>query len=376
MDFKIKIIRPHLFHFTFYLIPLLALILLPGVAASAPTAPASPAVPTSSAGLRVNRIVVKGCRQIPRRTVLSILQQQKTPWYRWKPGKTAFDPFWAEDDRRRIELFYRSRGFYSVAVAAPLVEVDRRRKGVKITYSITEGPPTLVGIVEVIYEDGTYREKDRYEVKKLIKLKAGGRFELEAYQQSADAITHYFQDWGFFRVKVQRQADVDPGTRTAVVTYRVNRGPRYKIRSIKVLGTSMTAPRDVFRALDLKPETWYNRGEVIKNQRRVQKLTIYKTVRVVEDADDEARRVDLTVKVEEAKPREVRLGLGYGSEDGPRVQLGWRHSNFLGGARELNITTRWSAILESEEIKLVQPNAGRPGNFISLNVVRSVEHER
>lgn len=340
---------------------------------AAPGSAASP--PDNPVGLRVSGISIRGSKQLPRRTLASILQQQKTPWYRLKPGKTAYDPFWAEDDRRRLELYYRSRGFYDAKVTGPELKYSRNQKSVKLTYTVVEGPPTLVRVVEIVYEDGTYREKDRSEVNKLIKLKTGARFELEPYQQSADAIVNYFKNWGFFRAQVQRQAEVDPVTHTAHVTYRVTRGKRYKIRSVKVLGTVLTTPQVVYKAIDLKPETWYDRGEVIKNQRRVQKLPIFKTVRVMEEADDEARRVDLTLKVEEGKPREARLGLGYGSEEQFRVQVGWKHVNFLGGAREVNVTARWSELLEREEIKVIQPNAGRPGNYIQLSTVRSVETE-
>jgi outer membrane protein assembly complex protein YaeT len=364
--------------FTFALLPFTFLVVLilamGGPAAAAPT-PADDRPATSAGGLRINRIVINGCRLIPRRTVRSILQQQKTPWYRLNPGRGAYDPFWAEDDRNRMELFYRSRGFYLARVSAPEVKLDRRRRGVTITYQVSEGKPTLVTRIEVIFEDGVYREQDRARVKALIALKAGRRFELAAYQQSAEAIAGYFQDWGFFRVRVTRGAEVDPAAGTALVSFRIVRGNRYKIREIKVAGVKRTDESVVYRAIDLETSKWYNRSEVIKNQRRVQKLPIYRVVRVVETADDENRKVDLTFKVEEGKPREVRVGVGYGSEEGVRVQGTWRHVNLFGGAREFSVSARWSELMEREEIRFAEPNVKQPGDFIQVVAVRQVDHE-
>ena len=326
--------------------------------------------------VRIRRTQVQGCKQIRCRVVKSILLQEKTPWWRRKPKQRGYDPFWAEEDRRRIELFYRGHGFYDAKVAEPEVKSSQGGKGVEILYRIEEGKPILVAGIDIIFADGVEKEKDPKTMRSLLGYKEGVRFELEPYQAAATAMETYYKDHGYFRAQVRRSAEVDPARQSARVSYSITKGAWYRIREVRVEGCQQTKPAVVKRALNLKPGERYSRKRVFENQRRVQRLPIYRTVRLVEEADDPARKVDLVFKVEEGKPREVKVGLGYGSEEGVRVQAGWRHENFLGGARELSVSARWSELLELEEVKLVQPNLGRPGSFLQVKSERKVARER
>jgi len=340
---------------------------------AAADASSQPQKPKATRPVRIKRIQIEGCRQIRCRTVKSILKEEPTPWWKRRIKRGGYDPFWAGDDRRRIELFYRSRGFYSVRVEGPEVERGRRGKGVKLRYGVEEGKPVRVAKIEIALLDAP--EEDLPKLRARLGYQEGDRFESEPYQEAGEAMQHYYQDKGFFRVEVERKAGVDPEAGVAEVGYAITRGNWYRIRKIQVEGTKRTQPKVVRRALTLKAGERYSRKKIIDNQRQVQRLPIYRSVRVVEQGDDEARKVDLTIRVEEGKPREVNVGLGYGSEEGVRVQGSWRHVNFLGGARELSVTARWSELLEREEVRFVQPNLGRAGNFLSVTAERRVEHE-
>ena len=328
-------------------------------------------------GLKIWRIKLEGCGEVPCEDVHSILRQKKVPWYRLfdpKEGET-YDPFWAEDDRRRIEKFYESRGFYNARVEAPDLKVKRGGRFVTITYNIEEGEPVLVSSVIVIFRDGLTDEKDPPRMRERTMFKPGDRFELEPYQESADAMKNYFMDEGYYRADVSRQAIVDPDELTAKVTYRIRRGKRYKIWDIHVEGVEKTEEKVVRRAIDLEERDWYSRKEVFRNQRRIQRMPIYKIVRLIEEPDDENNRLDVTFSVQEGKPREVRVGAGYGTEEGVRVQAGWRHVNFLGDAREFEVFARWSMLLEREEVTIRQPNVIKPGDYFELKGERRVENE-
>ena len=54
--------------------------------------------------------------------------------------------------------------------------------------------------------------------------------------------------------------------------------------------------------------------------------------------------VPMEVQVAEKEPREISVGVGYGTEDEFRAQLQWQHNNWLGGGRRLSILGRYSSI--------------------------------
>ena len=57
----------------------------------------------------------------------------------------------------------------------------------------------------------------------------------------------------------------------------------------------------------------------------------------------------------EKEPCEIRLGVGYGSEDRFRAQLEWRHNNWLGDGRRLSILAKYSSLETSGVITFIQP---------------------
>lgn len=324
---------------------------------------------------RINKIKLTGCKQISCKTVKAVLRQQQTPWYKIKIKEGGFDPFWAESDRARIEQFYRGRGYYSAKADKPEVVTAKNGRGVEIFYKITEGKPVLVSKVDVKFEETEKDGIDRKAVLVLVKLKPGNKFELENYQTGEDAIEFYYKDRGYYRADAERRAEVDPGQRTAVVEYLIKAGDRYKLNEVSIDGCRKTKPRVVQKALLFKPGQWYSREDMIESDRRVEKMPIYQSARIAEKVDDQKKTVDLSVTVEEAKPREFKLGLGYGSEEGVRVQGAWSHINFLGGARQLTISARWSTLLEKEEISFLQPNLPKFEDYAQLTFRRKVEDE-
>ncbi len=326
-------------------------------------------------GVRIKEIELEGCDKISCRTVKSVLRQKETPWYRLTPGKEGYDPFWAQEDLNRIEKFYKSRGFFNVHVTGPEETWSEDGKSVSIRYEIEENKPVHVERIEVYFLDGLHEDWDPMTMRSLLKFKEGDRFEQSPYQDSAEAMETYYQNEGFFHVSVKRSALIDPEDLTAVVTYRIRRGLRFNVGEIKIKGCEKTEPDVVRRAIKVKPGDHYRRNEVYADQREVQRLPIYRTVRLKEVPHDDARRIELVFTVKEADPRQVKVGVGYGSEEEVRVMASWRHVNFMGGARELAVTARWSQLLEREEIRFTQPNVVDSGDYVQLTGERRVEKE-
>ena len=60
----------------------------------------------------------------------------------------------------------------------------------------------------------------------------------------------------------------------------------------------------------------------------------------------------MEVEVSEKEAREIRVGVGYGTEDQFRAQLRWQHNNWLGGGRRLSIEAKYSSIFTTGAITL------------------------
>ena len=97
-----------------------------------------------------------------------------------------------------------------------------------------------------------------------------------------------------------------------------------------------------------RPGRRYSEEELIQSQRNLydSDLFRYATVNIDSAAYQPGRdSVPLLVQVSEAKPRRIRGGIGFATEDCFRGSLGWTKRNFLGGnGRVLELTSRVSKV--------------------------------
>jgi outer membrane protein assembly factor BamA len=62
------------------------------------------------------------------------------------------------------------------------------------------------------------------------------------------------------------------------------------------------------------------------------------------------------VEVAEKPHREIKIGVGYSTEEQVRSQFEWRHLNWLGGGRHLSLVAKYSSIAVSGSANFVQPH--------------------
>ncbi|HVL59404.1 MAG TPA: BamA/TamA family outer membrane protein, partial [Burkholderiaceae bacterium] len=146
----------------------------------------------------------------------------------------------------------------------------------------------------------------------------------------------------------------------AALTVAVDAGPLMSFGDVEVHGLKLY-PRSV--VVGLRP---FRRGEryrldrVIEYQNRLRESGYFSTAAVYPDvfaldADRETRLVPIDVTVTEAQPRRVTLGLGYGTDQGYRAQIGYEDRNFLGRAWQLETSLTWDQVAPRTIVNLRSP---------------------
>ncbi len=178
-----------------------------------------------------------------------------------RPGD-GMDPFLIEEARRKIEDFYRERGFPKVRVS--LVEgSDPNEAGV--IFLISEGPRQRVLWTEFIgnsiSSDARLRTK--------VQTKPGwfwlirGYFKPEDLERDRLRVLEYYRSLGFFRAEVGSPIVEFNEDRTwARVRFVVNEGPRYRIREVRILGNRVLETPDLLSALQLKPGSYFSQSQM------------------------------------------------------------------------------------------------------------------
>lgn len=258
---------------------------------------------------------------------------------------SVFDRNVLQRDLARVEAIYRSKGYYDAHVRAGRVHWANDRH-VRVEIVVDEGPPVVVKSVQVEGLDGlpddvvraAHRVADRT-------LELGAPFEEEAYDASLGAVRRALTDRGYAYAKVERDATVDVVRRRADVVLTASPGPRCVFGPVTIEGLGGLPEAPVRRAVDITTGAPYSEAALDAAQQAVLDLGVFASVDVRPDLSRPPSRendaVPITVKVEPARLRTVRLGGGV-EFDALKADVhgvvGWEDRNFLGGLRTFKVS--------------------------------------
>ncbi len=317
---------------------------------------------------RIERIEISGNKAFPADVLSGELLTQTRPWYLFWQSPPVFDPVTFKEDLERLRRFYEARGYYNTQVSHDL-ELDAERSSVTAKIQVREGPSVLVSDVDVEVTGSALRPEK-------LPIKAGDVFVELNYQNGEEMLRQFYATRGYAYVSAQRSAQVDLSRHQVRVTYRVETGPATVFGDTTIEGTEKVDPEIVLRELAYMPGEPFSATKVTESQDKILALDLFSSVRVApQERPDKPEVVPMQVQVHEKEPREINLGIGYGTEDHFRARLEWRHNNWLGGGRQLSITGKYSSIEATGLISLVQPHFLSPLNRGVVNLQQYREDE-
>jgi outer membrane protein assembly complex protein YaeT len=323
---------------------------------------------------RVDRIEFSGNKVLTADELSDAIATKTRPWYRFWEDRPVFDPVTFGNDLERLRRFYESRGYYGTIVTYDL-SVDNERGFITAQIEVREGPAVLISDIDVEVVT-TAADKKPPPFPKELPVKRGEIFREVEYQQAEQLLRGVFLENGHAHVKTERKAEVDLDQRRVRILYTVRPGPITVFGTTEVKGTETVDPSIVRRELVYQAGETYAQSKVVESREKMLALDLFGSVRV-EPAETQGTPtvVPMEVEVAEKSHREIKLALGYGTEDEFRTQLEWRHLNWLGGGRRLSISAKYSSIVAAGTINFVQPHflTPRTQGIVTLSYDREEE---
>lgn len=313
---------------------------------------------------RVGGIDIQGHEHVSRRDLEALLLTRPRAWYAFWRDRPELEPSAFELDITRLRRHYESEGFYSVEIDWSLAP----RRGAKppildFTIQIDEGQPAQVNSIEVRSREGFFESEPLPLVwaqrpspgSDEAVLEEGGPFREPAYHAFENQLERGCLERGHPSCSIERQAFVDVDRTGVDVVYDVEIGPQARVRSLAIEGYDRVDVRLIEREIAIEIGDLFSLREIEATKRRLLALDLFSLVRiewrVLPDGD-----VDLVLTVGERAPRELRIGVGYSTEEQYRGQVRWKNVNWLGGGRRLTATGRYSTIVSSATLSVVQPH--------------------
>jgi outer membrane protein insertion porin family len=256
-----------------------------------------------------------------------------------------------QDDLENIRSYYALQGFRGYEIGRP--EIDERDRDLYLTIPIAEGERRRVVDLEL---EGVEALAEG-EVRAQLALRSGGPYHPLLVEESVQILRSLYEAAGYLAAQVSAREEWNDERTLVDVTLRVIEGPRTVLDRLIIRGNVKTA-RDVIEdAADLRPGEPVSRVRLLEVERSLYELGIFQRVAVdLGPADLSEPTRDVIIRVQEGRTRRVSYGVGYDSDDGLAVLLGYRQRNLFGRAFTFQSDLRYG-----ERQRLIRAILDQPG---------------
>lgn len=242
----------------------------------------------------VSRVEYRGNNRVKQKVLDSMTQL--------KPG-SPFDVSSNRECAHRIEEYYHEKGFAFATVDLVRGADPYNRE---VEFLISEGPKVAVASIQDNdrnqIDDGIPGSKERNKTK-ILSLSAG-RHDPNTYASDVAAAKHYYHRLGYFDAEIKHNLKFSEDRSKVEIDYRVDEGPRYKIRNIEFAGNKVLSEVELRGMMKVAEGQYYNSRDLNQDVSAIRQVyakqhRLFHRVDAIPRWTEESGLIDIVYKIEE-----------------------------------------------------------------------------
>lgn len=231
----------------------------------------------------------------------------------------------ASEARQEVRDALQPYGYYRPRIEVRLEEPDGASPW-RALININPGQATQIENLNLEIEGDGRTDPELIAWQQAWPLAPGNRLIHSEFDSAWKQLASLAEKRGYFSARfVQRQIVVDPDLARADVTLRFDTGPRYRFADYTT-SEHPFSDRLIERLNVLEPGEYYSQERVDRQREALVRSGLFRRVVVDETRLAEGADVELNYELEPRPPNSYRATLGFGTDTGARLQLGWlRH---------------------------------------------------
>lgn len=258
---------------------------------------------------QIERIVITGNRYFPTKAIRKVMDTSEKGILSFITDSGTFKKDVIETDVRKIEALYQNSGFLDSKIFDPVL--GRGKKGLVVTIRVFEGRQYRVGEVRFSGDSGIPEET----LRKTVKLHRGDLFDRETLLSDLLALTTLVNDEGYAQALVSPGVEKRKEYPVADVTYRFERGTKFRFGKVEVSGNTKTLDRVIRRNLDVSDGRVYSATGLKTSKENLTRTSYFKDVKISTAPSKTPGEMDAKIEVQEGPTGTLSGGLGYSSLD-------------------------------------------------------------
>ncbi|MBI5904458.1 MAG: outer membrane protein assembly factor BamA [Deltaproteobacteria bacterium] len=292
---------------------------------------------TEGPKLKIEKIVVTGSLFFSPKQIRKQMDTSEKGFFSFITDSGTFKKDVLENDIRKIEALYQNNGFLESKVFDP--EIARGGKGLLLTIRVFEGKQFRIGEIRFAGESGMTEERLRSSVK----LSTGELFNREKLLSDLLALTTLVNDEGYAQALVSPGVEKRKEYPVADVTYRFERGGKFRFGKVEVTGNTKTLDRVVRRNLEVSDGQTYTATGLKESKENLTRSSYFKDVKISTAPSATPGLMDVKVDVQEGPTGTLSGGLGYSSLDKIFGVVQLTENNLFGRGWKASLNSQFGA---------------------------------
>jgi len=234
---------------------------------------------------------------------------------------TPIDRFQIDRSARRIEEVYRQKGYYFARVA---VDEDELNDSGLVLFRIIEGQRLKVTAIRFSGNENFNTKQLRRELEtKTASFFRKGQLDDDKLDTDIANLIQFYRDRGYLDIRADRLIQPSPNGKESIITYLVEEGPLYTLRSVQVNIESEPGAEPVFDRAQIAGLMSIKAGDVYSVRELDNSISAvrnaYGQMGYIDAADADRRSV---FRVEKRDPKEPLVDLIVMISEGDRFRAG------------------------------------------------------
>ncbi len=309
-------------------------------------------VPPLAYGASV-KVQVDGVSDKPKANVLAMLaiaqvQGQKD----LTPGRIRYLNAQAPAQiRKALEPF----GYYRAQVKTDLKPGDEEWT---VTYHVEPGQPIPVTHVEVKLTGPGRNDAALQKAVQSFPIHKGDALDQPQYEQAKGALQQQALSLGYLDARFsEHQLRLNLQTYQAELLLTLATGPRYRFGPVTFSGSKLS-PEFLRRYVPFSTGDHYSSSKLLELQQGLQNSDYFQQVNIQpQQGEAKNQEVPIQIQLQPRKPQKYTLGVGYGTDTGPRASVGWEERRLNRFGHKMQANYRISRIYREASLRYIIPLA-------------------
>lgn len=224
-----------------------------------------------------------------------------------------------------IRKALQALGYYRPEIRSELTETD---SGWRAVFEIDPGPPVMIDRLDFKITGEGIGDAAFQRLQEKLPLRQGEGLDHGTYEKAKAALERLAAERGYFDARwIDHRIDLDLEKNVAAITLHFETGPRYRLGPVRFKQESEEfSLRFLSRFVPFEVGAPYHSDRILELNGALTNSDYFSSVelRPLHEAQEDLL-IPIEVTLTPRKRYQLSAGVGYGTDTGPRVSLGWEN---------------------------------------------------